>query len=175
MVRLLEQHFHDYVDYEFTADMEDDLDQIANGRGRTASLAQALLLRRATPSRGLLSIVDNLGEIDAREINSIPITDGITLRVGKFGPYLEMLDRDGDPGRRGPRRANVPEDLAPDELTAAKARELMEAAAPRGARARRGPAHRQRSSPRTAATAPTSPSSAREMTEETRQPWTSDR
>ena len=88
-------------------------------------------MRTAEP--GLLSIVNNLGEIDAREINSIPITDGITLRVGKFGPYLESSTATVDPETGEvveAARANVPEDLAPDELTAAKAVELMETAAP---------------------------------------------
>ena len=88
VIRLLEQHFTDYVDYEFTADMEGDLDKIANGQAvGSAWLKHFYFGEDADP--GLLSIVNNLGEIDAREINSIPITDEITLRVGKFGPYLE--------------------------------------------------------------------------------------
>ena len=132
VIRLLEQHFHDYVDYEFTADMEGDLDKIANGQAAgPAWLKHFYFGEDADP--GLLSIVNNLGEIDAREINSIPITDGITLRVGKFGPYLESSVATVDP-KTGEvvesARANVPEDLAPDELTAAKAIELMETAAP---------------------------------------------
>src|SRR5690606_33815880 len=65
---------------------------------------------------GLSPMVNNLGEIDARELSSFPIEDsGITLRVGRYGPYVE---RDGE-------RANVPPDLAPDELTPAKAEELL--------------------------------------------------
>ena len=132
VVRLLEQHFRDYVDYEFTADMEADLDKIANGEAAgPAWLKHFYFGEDADP--GLLSIVNNLGEIDAREINSVPITDGITLRVGKFGPYLESSVPTVDP-KTGEvveaARANVPEDLAPDELTAAKAVELMETAAP---------------------------------------------
>jgi len=132
VVRLLEQHFHDYVDYEFTADMEGDLDKIANGQAVGAAwLKHFYYGEDADP--GLLSIVNNLGEIDAREINSVPIADGITLRVGKFGPYLESSVPTVDP-KTGEvveaARANVPEDLAPDELTAEKAVELMETAAP---------------------------------------------
>ncbi|WP_432393269.1 type I DNA topoisomerase [Pseudarthrobacter sp. L19] len=132
VVRLLEQHFHDYVDYDFTADMEADLDKIANGQEAGPSWLKHFYFG-ADAKPGLLSIVNNLGEIDAREINSIPITDGITLRVGKFGPYLESSVPSVDP-KTGEvvesARANVPEDLAPDELTAAKAVELMETAAP---------------------------------------------
>ncbi|GAC1452698.1 MAG: type I DNA topoisomerase [Pseudarthrobacter sp.] len=132
VIRLLEQHFSDYVDYEFTADMEGDLDKIANGQAvGSAWLRHFYFGEDADP--GLLSIVNNLGEIDAREINSIPITDEITLRVGKFGPYLESSAAVVDP-KTGEivenSRANVPEDLAPDELPAAKAIELMETAAP---------------------------------------------
>ncbi|KRE79452.1 type I DNA topoisomerase [Arthrobacter sp. Soil763] len=132
VIRLLEQHFHDYVDYDFTADMEADLDKIANGQEAGPAWLKHFYFG-ADSEPGLLSIVNNLGEIDAREINSIPITDGITLRVGKFGPYLESSVPTVDP-KTGEvvesARANVPEDLAPDELTAAKALELMETAAP---------------------------------------------
>jgi DNA topoisomerase-1 len=132
VVRLLEQHFHDYVDYEFTADMEADLDKIANGQATGPTWLKHFYFGEDSEP-GLLSIVNNLGEIDAREINSIPITDGITLRVGKFGPYLESSAATIDPETGEvieAARANVPEDLAPDELTAAKAIELMETAAP---------------------------------------------
>ena len=132
VIRLLEQHFHDYVDYEFTADMEADLDKIANGQAAGPAWLKHFYFG-ADSEPGLLSIVNNLGEIDAREINSIPITDGITLRVGKFGPYLESSVATVDPETGEvveAARANVPEDLAPDELTAAKAVELMETAAP---------------------------------------------
>src|SRR6476646_2473641 len=132
VIRLLEQHFHDYVDYEFTADMEADLDKIANGQEAGPAWLKHFYFG-ADSEPGLLSIVNTLGEIDAREINSIPITDGITLRVGKFGPYLESSVPTVDP-KTGEvvesARANVPEDLAPDELTAAKAVELMSTAAP---------------------------------------------
>jgi DNA topoisomerase-1 len=68
-------------------------------------------------------VIDNLGDIDAREINSIPLGEGLTLRIGRYGPYLEAPGDDPET----PRRVNVPEDLAPDELTAAKARELIDA------------------------------------------------
>ena len=111
--RLLEQHFGRLVDYDFTARMEDDLDRIAAG-DEQRRLAEPLLLRRRD-GNGLKELVSDLGEIDAREINSIEIGNGIVLRVGRYGPYLE---RDGQ-------RASVPDDLAPDELTVEKAEELL--------------------------------------------------
>ncbi|HEV7168074.1 MAG TPA: DNA topoisomerase, partial [Micrococcaceae bacterium] len=132
VVRLLERHFTEYVDYKFTAGMETGLDRIAKGEEEGPDWLQHFYFG-GDDDDGLLSIVNNLGEIDAREINSVPIADGITLRVGKFGPYLESsvptLDaKTGEIVESA--RANVPEDLAPDELTADKARELMETAAP---------------------------------------------
>ena len=74
---------------------------------------------------GLRHIVDNLGEIDARALNSTPIGDVATLRFGKYGPYLEIADPANPEAE--PRRVNIPEDLAPDELTPAKAQELIDA------------------------------------------------
>ncbi|MEB0303490.1 topoisomerase C-terminal repeat-containing protein, partial [Mucilaginibacter sp. 5C4] len=76
--------------------------------------------------RGLRQVVDNLGEIDARSINSMPIGDDITLRIGKYGPYLEVIDP-AAAADAPPRRVNIPPDLAPDELTPAKARQLIDA------------------------------------------------
>jgi len=121
VVRLLEDHFTELVEYDFTAEMEDDLDKIANGEAdRVDWLSQFYFGGGEHP--GLREIVDNLGDIDARAVNSIRIDDGVTLRVGRYGPYLEV-----DDGSATPRRVNVPDDVAPDELTPAKARELIEA------------------------------------------------
>ena len=124
VVRLLEEHFHDYVDYDFTAGLEEDLDRIARGEESRVQWLNSFYYgdRKDT---GLSTIVNDLGEIDARRINSVEIAEGIVLRVGKFGPYLEApLPADAPEGTE-PQRANVPEDLAPDELTAEKAVELM--------------------------------------------------
>ena len=124
VVKLLEEHFGKLVQYDFTAEMENDLDEIARGeRGRADWLHDWYF--GAGDEHGLRGIIDNLGDIDAREINSIPITPGITLRVGKYGPFLEVIDPD-DPEAK-PRNVNVPEELAPDELTPEKARELADA------------------------------------------------
>lgn len=125
VVRLLEEHFADLVDYDFTAALEDDLDAIARGEQRRTEWLKAFYFG-SDKQVGLRHIVDNLGEIDARELNSTRITDTATLRFGKYGPYLEVTEPGADPEAK-PRIVNIPEDLAPDELTAEKARELIEA------------------------------------------------
>jgi len=127
VTRLLEENFDWLVDYDFTAEMEQDLDAIASGdKDRVAWLTRFYFGdgTGTTEGEGLHDLVTNLGEIDAREVNSIAIGDGITLRVGRYGPYLEdpaVLGEDGNP-----RRASVPDDLAPDELTVERARELLD-------------------------------------------------
>jgi len=123
VVRLLEQHFSDLVDYDFTAALEDDLDAIARGEQRREEWLRDFYFGSESHV-GLRNIVDNLGDIDARELNSTPIGDVAVLRFGKYGPYLEVPDPT-DPEKR--RIVNVPEDLAPDELTPAKAKELIDA------------------------------------------------
>lgn len=125
VVRLLEEHFGDLVEYDFTAEMEDDLDHIAAGEADRVDWLSSFYFG-SDKHRGLRQVVDNLGEIDAREINSVEIAPGLTLRIGKYGPYLEAVEPDAAPDA-APRRVNLPEDLAPDELTAEKARELIEA------------------------------------------------
>lgn len=127
VVRLLEEHFSKYVDYEFTAAMEEDLDRIARGEEARAHWLSEFYFGGGE-KQGLKPIVDNLGDIDARAINSIEVAEGINLRVGKFGPYLEVEGEiDTETGEiKDPVRANVPADLAPDELTAEKAAELIE-------------------------------------------------
>ena len=124
VVKLLEDHFGDLVDYEFTADLEDDLDRIAGGEDTGADWLQGFYFGKQD-HRGLRGVVDNLGEIDAREVNSVAIDENITLRIGRYGPYLEVVDPAAPDA--APRRVNIPQDLAPDELTPAKARELAEA------------------------------------------------
>lgn len=125
VVRLLEEHFGDLVEYDFTAEMEDDLDRIASGEADRVDWLNGFYFGSDT-HRGLRQVVDNLGDIDAREINSVRIAPDVTLRIGKYGPYLETVDPAAAPDAP-PRRVNLPTDLAPDELTEAKARELIEA------------------------------------------------
>jgi DNA topoisomerase-1 len=122
VVRLLEEYFGDLVEYDFTAEMENDLDRIADGEQNRVEWLTGFYFGSAQ-HKGLRTVIDNLGEIDAREINSVRIADDITLRIGKYGPYLEAPAEEGET----PRRVNIPQDLAPDELTAEKARELIEA------------------------------------------------
>jgi DNA topoisomerase-1 len=132
VTRLLEEHFGGLVDYDFTAELEEDLDRIADGRqDRREWLAHFYFGDDGAPEGvdtddgrvGLKRLVADLGDIDPREINTVDIGEGIRLRVGRYGPYLET---DGEAGQE-PRRASVPDDIAPDELTVAKARELLEA------------------------------------------------
>ncbi|MFC5186974.1 type I DNA topoisomerase [Actinomadura harenae] len=117
VVNLLEQHFGNLVDYDFTAHMEDGLDEIARGEAeRVRWLTRFYFGDGDQGSEGLKDLVGDIGDIDAKGISSFPIrgTD-IMIRVGRYGPYL---DRDGA-------RVNIPEDIAPDELTAEKAEELF--------------------------------------------------
>ena len=115
VVRLLERHFARLVDYGFTAGMEDVLDEVAAGRrDSTAELVEFYFGSEA--HEGLKQLVNELGDIDARELATFRIDDEIALRVGRYGPYVETADGS---------RANVPDDLPPDELTPDKARELL--------------------------------------------------
>ncbi|MBV9382312.1 MAG: type I DNA topoisomerase [Streptosporangiaceae bacterium] len=115
VVTLLERHFGQLVDYEFTARMEDVLDAIARGEAeRVPWLRRFYFGSDGDP--GLKALVGDIGDIDARDVSSFPLAGSdIVVRVGRYGPYLE---RDGQ-------RANVPEDIAPDELTPEKAEELF--------------------------------------------------
>ncbi|WP_435738469.1 type I DNA topoisomerase [Cellulosimicrobium sp. PMB13] len=134
VVRLLEEHFDRLVDYRFTAAMEADLDEIAAGRrDRVEWLTHFYFgdAAKGESGEGLRELVENLGDIDARGINSVPIGEGLQLRVGRYGPYVEDLSVEVKEGENPP-RASVPDDVAPDELTVAKARELLAAGADDG-------------------------------------------
>ena len=124
VVRLLEQHFTELIDYDFTAALEDDLDSIARGERKRVDWLKDFYFG-SDDHTGLRTIVDNLGDIDARELNSTRVTDNAVLRIGRYGPYLEVTDPEHPDA--DPRRVNIPEELAPDELTAAKAQELIDA------------------------------------------------
>ena len=132
VIRLLEEHFGRYVDYDFTARLEDDLDQIARGEIEREAWLQGFYLGAETTEEGLKNVVDNLGEIDARAVNTIEIVEGVEVRVGRYGPYLERPNADGEADENGGLkldRANIPADLAPDELSTAKVQELFDQAA----------------------------------------------
>jgi DNA topoisomerase-1 len=122
---LLEQHFSKLVDYEFTASMEEDLDKIANGEAdRTKWLTDFFFGHNGQP--GLQDLAADLGAIDAQQINTMKMGEDIEIRVGRYGAYLQQ-------GQGDERKfANIPEGMAPDELTLQKAIELL--AAPSGER-----------------------------------------
>ena len=135
VVTLLERHFGQLVDYEFTARMEGVLDEIAHGEASRVPWLRRFYFggdelaadrpdsedgvangTSAAAETGLKALVSDIDDIDPREVSSFPLegTD-ITVRVGRYGPYLE---REGQ-------RVNVPEDMAPDELTPERAGELF--------------------------------------------------
>jgi DNA topoisomerase I len=126
VVRLLEEHFPRQISYEFTAGMEDVLDEIAGGRkDRVTELGEFYF--GSDRVVGLRQLVNELGDIDAKELATFPVAgpeSGIVLRVGRYGPYLEGPGGD-DGGAGAAVRANVPDDLPPDELTLDKAKELL--------------------------------------------------
>ncbi|GAB3110409.1 type I DNA topoisomerase [Janibacter alkaliphilus] len=151
VTRLMEQHFPRLVDYDFTARMEEDLDQIAGGSmDRVAWLGRFYDGEQATSAEGLRQMVEDLGDIDAKAISTVEIGDGIVVRVGRYGPYVEEVAPAGVDPETGevrdeaalaqaptekdgkPRRANVPEDVAPDEMTPERGRELLAQAADDG-------------------------------------------
>ena len=118
VTRLLEEHFSELVDYDFTAQLEDQLDEIAAGRAkRLQVLSDFYRGPDGDAHQGLETLVTELGDIDARALSTFPLGDsGIDVRVGRYGTYVEASDG---------RRANVPEDTPPDELTVALAEELL--------------------------------------------------
>ncbi|WP_330306174.1 MULTISPECIES: type I DNA topoisomerase [unclassified Streptomyces] len=134
VVNLLEKHFGRLVDYDFTAKMEDDLDRIARGEAQAVPWLKRFYFGEGEATGaaeagngdgdhlgGLKELVTDLGAIDAREVSSFPVGNDIVLRVGRYGPYVERGEKDAE----NHQRADVPEDLAPDELTVDLAEELL--------------------------------------------------
>ncbi|MFD9499797.1 type I DNA topoisomerase [Streptomyces sp. NPDC060035] len=139
VVNLLEKHFGRLVDYDFTARMEDDLDRIARGEAQSVPWLRRFYFGAHAEGAagagaasdagngdgdhlgGLKELVTDLGAIDAREISSFPVGNDIKLRVGRYGPYIERGEKDSE----GHQRADVQEDLAPDELSVEYAEELL--------------------------------------------------
>ncbi|MFB7595715.1 type I DNA topoisomerase [Streptomyces sp. NPDC056160] len=135
VVNLLEKHFGRLVDYDFTARMEDDLDRIARGEARAVPWLKRFYFGEGTGEGGaadagngdgdhlggLKELVTDLGAIDAREVSSFPVGNGIVLRVGRYGPYIERGEKDTEQHQR----ADIPDDLAPDELSVELAEELL--------------------------------------------------
>ncbi|MGH3621404.1 MAG: type I DNA topoisomerase, partial [Sciscionella sp.] len=135
VVGLLEQHFERLVDYDFTAALEDELDRIASGEAERIAWLSGFYFGRENGSADSIGGVDGLKklvgtgveDIDPREVNSIPMFDDdegrtVVVRVGRYGPYLEReVSGDG----QATQRANLPEDLPPDELTRDAAEKLF--------------------------------------------------
>ncbi|MFF5334724.1 type I DNA topoisomerase [Streptomyces sp. NPDC013181] len=139
VVNLLEKHFGRLVDYDFTARMEDDLDRIARGEAQSVPWLKRFYFGTQAGDAagagaasdagngdgdhlgGLKELVTDLGAIDAREISSFPVGNDIKLRVGKYGPYIERGEKDAE----GYQKGDIPDDLAPDELTVEYAEELL--------------------------------------------------
>ncbi|MEO5983155.1 MAG: type I DNA topoisomerase [Pedococcus sp.] len=156
VTRLLEEHFTELVDYDFTASMEEDLDRIAGGDAQRAEWLKRFyfgegdgavvggrpdLPDAGSAHLGLKQLVEDLGDIDARAISTIDIGEGIVVRVGRYGPYVEETVPRGvdlstgemsDGAEMTPRRATINDDIAPDEMTPARARELLEQSADDG-------------------------------------------
>ena len=117
VTRFLEENFGHLVDYAFTAKMESDLDKIALGELDRSGWLKDFYFG----DDGLQATVESLGESDPRLINTFEIAEGINLRTGKYGPYIEVMENDER------RIVNIPADLSPDELTHEKAIELVNA------------------------------------------------
>ena len=128
VVTLLERHFPQLVDYAFTATMENELDDIAGGEAAAVDFLRSFYFGGELGGAGSVSrsgglkrmVTEQLGDIDARGVNSIPLFDGVVVRVGRFGPYLQRGDGD-DEGDR----VSLPDGVAPDELTPEKVNELF--------------------------------------------------
>ncbi len=119
VIRLLEEHFTELVDYAFTAKMEEELDSIASGDSHRSERLETFWRgghMDGADFRGVRELTSDLGAIDARMLSTFPI-NGIdaVVRVGRYGAFVE----------RGEQRASIPDSLAPDELTAEKAEELL--------------------------------------------------
>jgi DNA topoisomerase-1 len=132
IVRLLEAHFSRLVDYSFTAELEQVLDDIANGREDRVPVLESFWTGEGEGNTGLKRLLENLPDIDARAMATFPVGEDpdtglmINVRVGRYGPYVEgppLLPGEG--GEVIPTRGNIPEDMPPDELTLEKAKELL--------------------------------------------------
>ncbi|MHC4852862.1 MAG: type I DNA topoisomerase [Planctomycetota bacterium] len=120
VVKLLEKYLSHLVDYAFTAKMEDDLDEISNGRQNRLGYLNDFFHGNGKPGlRSTLADVEQ--KIDPREVCSIPLGKNdegelVEVRVGRYGPYLSCDDL----------RVSVPDSTAPDELDLEAALELLQ-------------------------------------------------
>ncbi len=127
VVALLEQHFGELVDYAFTAEMEDELDEIAGRQRAKLDFLKGFWFGDGKHTGLQRLVAGALEKADAAGLNRLVIghdAQGVEIlaRVGRFGPYL----------KRGEDTAPIPEKLAPDELTAEVALKIL--STPRGGR-----------------------------------------
>jgi len=122
LVALLEDGFGDFVSYDYTAELEEDLDRVARGELDRVSWLTKFYFGEDSHEGLVKAIDDAIETVDPRVLNGLQITDKITVRVGRYGPFLSV-----DEGGEKPRAVNIPPDLAPDQLTIEKAEELVAA------------------------------------------------
>ncbi|HEY3505635.1 MAG TPA: type I DNA topoisomerase [Actinocatenispora sp.] len=136
VVTLLERHFPRLVDYDFTAGLEDELDEITAGDVQSLNFLRSFYFGDDRSAEGTVArsgglkrlVTERLSEIDARGVSSIQLfTDDegrqVVVRVGRYGPYLQRRLPDDEPN--GGDRAALPDSIAPDELTPEKVDELF--------------------------------------------------
>ena len=126
VTKLLREHFGDFVESDFTAEMEDDLDEISRGeREWIGFLGQ--FYRGDRKHRGLLPAVEAGAEKADYPLLDLGVDpesgDTVRVRIGRFGPFVQLAD--GGPGRT----ASLPDDVTPADLTVDKALELVRAKA----------------------------------------------
>jgi DNA topoisomerase-1 len=118
VTQILERHFADLVDYDFTAGMEEALDEIAAGRRPSVPYLREFY----RGPKGLEQLVAAQSELlDPESARRIDLGDdlGVAVRIGRYGPYVEV-ERDGEM-----LRADVPDDIAPGDLDAETVERLL--------------------------------------------------
>jgi DNA topoisomerase-1 len=116
--RLLETHFPDLVDTQFTARMEQTLDDIAEGNADWLPYLKNFYCGED----GLEKQVERKAQsVDPRELYALSLEPiKAHVRIGKYGAYLEQL------AEPEPLRASLPPDLPPAELDEATALRLLQ-------------------------------------------------
>ncbi len=126
VTRLLREHFGDLIDVEFTAEMEEDLDQISRGEREWLDFIKQFY-RGDKHHRGLEEAVKQAEERAEYPLIDVGVDAGsgetIRVRIGRYGPFLQLGD--GGPGKT----AGLTPTLAPADLTVEKAMALIRAKA----------------------------------------------
>jgi DNA topoisomerase-1 len=126
VTKLLREHFGDFIETDFTAEMEGDLDEISRGERESIAFLREFYYGDKK-HRGLLPAVAQGAEkadYPLLDLGEDPESgDAVRVRIGRFGPFVQVGD--GGPGRT----ASLPEDVAPADMTVDKAMELVRAKA----------------------------------------------